>query len=324
MAHPDLFGAEASVVLTDKHIRSLVESNVLVVKKTFDAALLEACSYDIRVGDLGIVGGTGRQIDLTAEGLELAPGGYAGIISWEKLKLPRDVFARLGSKRSYSYDGLILLTGSLVDPGYEGHLLFGLYNASQKRHVLRRGSKIASIVFEKLPREGDARVQINPDLMQGRIPDDFVNKLANMEVLPWSQISDRVRQVEEMASDILDLKQRYEDVLEPIKQLTHNVERVSQDVEKLAERTSDLGDGTRDNADQLRQVIANLATITSQVVAAKETAGRAEQLAIEDAGRLTNLAVKVGRFSLGMYVVWTLLALAIGAALPYLLRLVFG
>ena len=60
MVDPDLFGAEASVVLTDKHIRSLVESNVLVVKKTFDPALLEACSYDIRVGDLGVVGGTGR------------------------------------------------------------------------------------------------------------------------------------------------------------------------------------------------------------------------------------------------------------------------
>ena len=37
--------------------------------------------------------------------------------------------------------------------------------------------------------------------------------MANMEVLPWMQISDRVKQIEQITKDILDLRARYDDVL---------------------------------------------------------------------------------------------------------------
>jgi len=321
---PSLFSGEASVVLTDDKIRSLINAGYIIAKATFDASLLETCSYDIRVGSLGVIGGSGQERDLTSEGLNLEPGGYAGLVSWEKLKLPLDVFARLGAKRSYSYDGIILLTGSLVDPGYEGHLLFGVYNASQKRYVLRRGGKICSVVFEQLPHEVEQKVQINPDLLQGRFPDDFINKMANMEVLPWMQISDRVKQIEQITSDILDLKQRYQDVLEPIRELTQNVDRVSQDVDKLSERTSELRDATGANAEQLRQVTANLATITTQIATSSRTAEHAERVAEEASGKLTDLSVKFGRFSFAIYVVWAVLLIALGALLPRIIDAVFG
>lgn len=223
----NIFGAEASAVLIDAVVRSMVESGYLISNDTFDNSSLESCSYDVRVGRWGVVGGSGQERDLTTEGLDLPPGGYAGLVSWENFKLPLDVFARLGAKRSYSYDGIILLTGTLVDPGYEGHLLFGVYNASQKKYVLRRGAKICSIVFERLPNHVEQKVQLNPDLLQGRIPDSYINKMANMEVLPWMQISERVKEIEKMTSDILDLKQRYQDVLDPIRELTQNVDRIS-------------------------------------------------------------------------------------------------
>src|SRR5882672_9013730 len=120
-------------VLTDREIESAVSRGMLVTGNTFQQASLEASSYDVRVGNKGIVGGEGIEIDLKKGTMELEPGAYGGVISLERLHLPPNICARIGSKRALSYDGVILLTGSLVDPGYEGHLLFGLYNASQRR-----------------------------------------------------------------------------------------------------------------------------------------------------------------------------------------------
>lgn len=321
----DLFGKEASAVLSEQPIMQLIEAGFLITKGTFDASALESCSYDVRVGSWGVVGGSGQERDLTGEaGLELPPGGYAGLVSWERFRLPLDVFARLGAKRSYSYDGIILLTGALVDPGYEGHLLFGVYNASQKKYVLRRGAKICTVVFERLPREVTKRVSSHPDLLQGRIPDAFINKMANMEVLPWMQISERVKQIEQITSDILDLKQRYQDVLEPIRELTRNVDKVSQDVDKLSERSSELREATAANAEQLRQVTSTLATMTSQLGMVAKTAERAEEKSESTTSHITELSVKFGRFSFAVYVVWAILLLALGAVLPDLLRAIFG
>jgi len=321
----DIFGREASAVLTDARVKELVDSGWLVTKPTFDPSALESCSYDVRVGSWGVIGGSGQERDLTGEhGLELPPGGYAGLVSWERFKLPLDVFARLGAKRSYSYDGIILLTGSIVDPGYEGHLLFGVYNASQKRYVLRRGAKICTVVFERLPAEVERKVSPQPDLLQGRLPDAFINKMANMEVLPWMQISERVKQIEQITSDILDLRQRYQDVLEPIKELTKNVDRVSQDVDKLTERSAELREATSANAEQLRQLTANLATLTTQLSSTAKTADRAQERVETTVSEIKDLSVKFGRFSFAVYVVWAVILLAIGAVLPDVLGRLFG
>lgn len=220
----------------------------MIDKTAFDPTSLETCSYEIRVGNLGVVGGSGKELDLNTEVLELPPGGYAGLISWEKFVLPKDICVRLGSKRSYSYDGVILLSGTLVDPGYQGHLLFGVYNASQKKYLLRKGAKICNAVFERLPGEVDRDGAQDAYLIRGKFPHDFINKMANMEVLPWMQISERVKQIERMSAEIVDLRTRYDDVMVPIEKLTENVNLISQDVAKLSDQTAALRTAASENA----------------------------------------------------------------------------
>src|SRR5437868_2396614 len=102
-----------SAVLTDAEIHEAIESGLLIDKQTYSRNSLEPCSYDIRIGAKGILGGQGVEIDLKASALELGPGTYAGIVSLERLILPRNIFARIGAKRFFSYEGVILLTGSL-------------------------------------------------------------------------------------------------------------------------------------------------------------------------------------------------------------------
>ena len=90
-------GAAGSVVLTDEEIQQFVGSGLLIEKVTFDPRFLQSCSYDVRVGKIGILGGQGREIDLVENVLELSPGAYAGLVSFEKINLPLNVFARIDS-----------------------------------------------------------------------------------------------------------------------------------------------------------------------------------------------------------------------------------
>jgi deoxycytidine triphosphate deaminase len=82
----------------------------------FDPSSLQTTSYDFRIGKKAVVGGQGNGIDLEDRPLVIDPGSYAGLISLEKVKLPNNVYAQIGSKRKFSYDGLILLTGSIIEP----------------------------------------------------------------------------------------------------------------------------------------------------------------------------------------------------------------
>lgn len=309
-------------VLTDSEIQKAVSSGVLIAKDTFLQASLEASSYDISVGRWGIVGGEGKEIDLDKDGMELGPGSYGGIISHERLKLPKQVYARIGSKRALAYDGVILLTGSLVDPGYEGHLLFGLYNASHRRVVIRQNRKICNIVFERLAQPPNKLPAPDPSLQAGKFPDIFVDKMTNMEVLPWMQISDRVKQIEEITKDILDLKARYDDVLQPIRDLTNNVKSLTDDVSSLTNQTRSIANDVErvnntvdENSRQITALTTNIATLVGHIQAVQERTKGLEDADKSHLTSITGLQTSLGRFQLGNYVFWAIIILLIGALL---------
>lgn len=320
----DLFddsGAKTGV-LTDEQIRSGVSQSDLISANTFQINCLEASSYDVRVGSKGVLGGEGLELDLKAAPMDLPPGGYGGVVSLEKLHLPANIFARIGSKRALAYEGVILLTGAVVDPGYEGHLLFGLYNASQKRVLVRAGRKICNIVFERLPEPVERLAPSDANLLVGSLPDAFVDKMANMEVLPWMQISERVGQIEQITKDILDLKARYEDVLKPIRELTENVDRLTNDVTNLTAQTKGIADNVsglnslvRENSAQISKLTTSITVVDGNLKTLQERTGRIEDSHRDQTDRVTALQSSFGRFQVLVYIFWTLLAIAVGASI---------
>jgi deoxycytidine triphosphate deaminase len=326
---PVLFpdGQVGSGSLTDSEIEAAIGRQELIIKGTYVQSSLEASSYDVRVGSKGILGGVGIEINLDKEPMELPPGAYGGVISLECLSLPANICARIGSKRALSYDGVILLTGALVDPGYEGHLLFGLYNASQRRVIIRHARKICNIVFERLSEAPVRQAPADPDLRTGSFPDTFVDRMANMEVLPWMQISERVKQIEQMTRDILDLKARYEDVLQPIRDLTTNVDNLTQDVSRLATQSAQVSRDIEsvnnlvsENSRQIQQLTANLIVVAGDVKGIERSAQRFEQADQTRAGEITTLKTTFGKFQVLVYIFWAIVLVIIGAGLAELIR----
>lgn len=313
--------------LTDVEIETAIGRQELIIKGTYVPSSLEASSYDVRVGKKGILGGVGIEINLDKEPMELAPGAYGGVVSLECLSLPANICAHIGSKRALSYDGVILLTGALVDPGYEGHLLFGLYNASQRRVIIRNGRKICNIVFERLSDAPNKQAPADPDLKTGDFPDAFVDRMANMEVLPWMQISDRVKQIEQMMHDIVDLKARYDDVLKPIRDLTSNVDNLTQDVSRLATQTTQLSRDIEslnalvsENSRQINQLTANLGIVVGEVKGIQQSAQRLEQTDQTRLTEITNLKATFGKFQILVYIFWAIVLVIVGAGLAELVR----
>lgn len=321
-----------SSILSDKEINDYVVRGLLIEKETFSSNSLEASSYDLRVGSKGIIGGEGVEVDLIQiKTLEIPPGAYAGIVSYEKMNFPRNICARLGSKRALSYDGIILLSGSIVDPGYAGHLLFGLYNVSQKKVHIRYGRKICNIVFERLSIEPDKEVQTEPNLINGNFPDTFLDKMANMDVLPWMQISERVKQIENITKDIIDLKARYEDVLEPIKDLTNNVKSLSSTVSEISNQTktltADLQDArqlVQENSKQINQLTNNLTLLSDKYSTAIKDIDKVSDEFKSQGGQLKDISIDVKSQRNRTNILWAIVLLLAGALISWLITKALG
>ncbi len=316
-----------SSILSDKEINDYVNRNFLIEKSTFNSSSLEASSYDIRVGSKGIIGGEGIEINLIQQKtLEIPPGAYAGIVSYEKMNFPRNICARLGSKRALSYDGIILLSGSIVDPGYVGHLLFGLYNASQKKVHIRYGRKICNIVFERLSIEPEKEIQPEPNLLYGNFPDAFLDKIANMDVLPWMQISERVKQIENITKDIIDLKARYEDVLQPIKDLTNNVKSLRDTVSEISTQTGTLTKDMQnankmveENNKQINQLTSNLTLLSDKYSSAIKQLDNVADDYKNQSSQIKDLVIDVKSQKTRSNILWAIFLLIIGALISWLI-----
>ena len=262
------------------------------------------------------MGGSSVEVDLTKDKLTIEQGSYAGVISLEKFKLPNSVMAHLGSKRKFSYEGLILLTGSAIDPGYEGHLLFGVYNASTKRVVLPIRTKICNVAFWRLAQDVKP-VAPDPYLLKGEFPPEFVNRMANVDVMAWSKIDSEVKRIEGLTQQVLALQAKYNDVLEPIKALTKDVDAVTRNVSLLTEHVKTMG--TRvdkldelyvKNAELMAKLSVNVDSITSKI--------GTQEAAVKDIG------TKLGSYGLLVKIAWAIILLFLGALLTTLFKVMFG
>ena len=229
---PEVVGGARILLAAD--IRNLVRSHRLI--DPFLVKNLASCAYDFSVGTKSVVAGQGVEKDIRESALVLGPGEYAGFISHEKVVLPANICVSLGPKRRLAYDGIILLSGSIIHPGYEGHLLFVLFNSSGCKRPVGFGRKICSAVFYQLDRDVEDVVGVDPELASGTFPQDFLNSMANMELPSLIEVTQKLQAINALESRIVTLERNYSDVTEPIRTLVKTVKEVSRDVELLTEQ----------------------------------------------------------------------------------------
>lgn len=115
---------------------------------------VEGLKYDFRFSGTFLKAKLGKAVSVDdckdPADTRVEPGETVFLLTEEVLKLPKDIKAELSSKRKLAHEGLLVLGGFCVDPGYEGPLVFGLHNLSSRSFPLDKGKKLIAAQFYQL------------------------------------------------------------------------------------------------------------------------------------------------------------------------------
>ena len=139
------------------------------VKGTWLEENLRGAAYDLRVaGDYLILPDGKRYWSEGSDGHQrrettfwLKPGNVAFVTSVEELAMPDDLAANVAVKFRNSLDGILVMGGFLVDPGYVGRLHFQLANIGREPFQIEP-EKTSIAALQLLPLTGDAELDNHP------------------------------------------------------------------------------------------------------------------------------------------------------------------
>lgn len=138
--------------LVDSEIEREISSGNLVLNADKDR-IGPAC-YELRMGPIYYdLTEADRRIEVgEGQKILIKPGHRVVLITLEKLVVPPDMFARVGSKGSLFSIGLSPVC-TYADPGFQGNLGIVTQNISDKYIELPIGEPIAKVDFTRLPRK---------------------------------------------------------------------------------------------------------------------------------------------------------------------------
>jgi dCTP deaminase len=159
------------VLLSDRDIASQIDAGRITLTP-FDPGMIQPSSVDVVLDRYfllfdnhrcAVIDPAEQQDELThvteareGEPFILHPGEFALGSTYERVKLPADVAARLEGKSSLGRLGLLThSTAGFIDPGFEGHVTLELSNVATLPIKLWPGMKIGQLCFFQLSSPAD-------------------------------------------------------------------------------------------------------------------------------------------------------------------------
>lgn len=148
-------------------------------------------AYELTLGNQVFQTGEGKQIKKLEkeETIRIDPGQFALLLTEEYVKIPKDKIAFISIKAGIKFKGLVNVSGFHVDPGFEGKLLFSVYNAGPYKIVLSRGQKCFPIWFAEL---NESQIYDGEHKEQNRIPPKPIEALSQGELASPNVLSERI------------------------------------------------------------------------------------------------------------------------------------
>jgi dCTP deaminase len=165
----------------------------------FKADQIESASYELCVGREMYISplpntekDDRKKLILTAGMTEfIPPGQFAYLITDENIKIPQNVIAFISIKFGAKSKGLINVSGFHVDPGYNGRLIFAVYNAGPLNFHVEYLQRLFTIWFADLD-QVDAKARKKPGF--NSIPVDILNNPDLVSSLPY--LENRMKNLE--------------------------------------------------------------------------------------------------------------------------------
>ncbi|GAA3984685.1 hypothetical protein GCM10022246_40510 [Pedobacter ginsengiterrae] len=139
-----------------------------------------------------------RQVDLN-------PGQFALLLTKEKVSIPKDRIAFISIKAGEKLKGLVNVSGFHVDPGFNDHLLFSVYNAGPSTIVLNTGEPYFPIWFAEMKPELSEEEAYNDNndhfKKLDHIPPKYIEFLKRGELTSPKALLDKITSVEQTLSE---------------------------------------------------------------------------------------------------------------------------
>lgn len=149
------------MILSDWMIKQVQMKHQLITP--FKEELLQPNGYDIRLGDTILVP---KKIDkvidisrgklemeyeehrLDEDGFILKPKQFILVATYEYVRIPHFLVAIVWNRSSMARLGIrVRGDAGFIDSGFEGNIALEIYNDSENSYLLRKGYKIAQLVF---------------------------------------------------------------------------------------------------------------------------------------------------------------------------------
>lgn len=143
------------MIYGDQLIRDLISKQRII--EYADDCQIEPASVDLRLGDTWLVPVvTGSAVQLgdavrynryESDSFVIHPGQFILATTIEKVNLPSIMAAFVQGRSSIGRIGLTTQNAGFVDPGFSGHITLELVNESPNPIILRKGYRVAQLVF---------------------------------------------------------------------------------------------------------------------------------------------------------------------------------
>ncbi len=191
--------------MTDTEIRQARDAGELVIEN-WDEDCQEPASYDLRIAGPVQKGGEEQQTNLKETGtVTIGAGEFFLFRTHEKFRLSPTICGHLGAKSYFVRRGLILLCGQHIDPGFEGYLLMGAYNASPRSIVVRYLDGICNVEFHRLALAPTKKLREFPELQSGEIPREVRDYFVGIQPVSLSSLDEKLAA---LAHDVSALAQQ--------------------------------------------------------------------------------------------------------------------
>jgi dCTP deaminase len=183
------------MLMKDGEIKAAMKSGKLRIAN-FSESSLEAASYDMGFGSRLLVSGNDTEIDLAQKtSATLKPGEFALVTTHENLHLAHDIAGHIGVKSYYTRKGIVVLSGLQIDPGFEGVLVIGMYNASPRSLTLEFSAPFCTVEFYQLTRPVEKPFLPGSEQKDGKIPRVDKDYLRTLETESLSEMAESMRQL---------------------------------------------------------------------------------------------------------------------------------
>ena len=179
--------------LTDKEIK---ENREDLFEGYFNPEQAIHASYDLSLGEEVYISGMDypRKLSETSPFVSIPRGQFALLMTKEYVKMPKDHLGFISIKFGMKAQGLINVSGFHVDPGFEGKIVFSVFNAGPSDVVLKYEVPTFIIFFYKLRGQVEKGYD-GPSQNQKHLPTKLVTSVKGVSA-SLSDVDKRVRDLE--------------------------------------------------------------------------------------------------------------------------------